>query len=36
MRSEHERVPLMFQAQVEGRSQIQRLIPSQRGRPTGV
>ena len=30
MRSEHERVPLMFQAQVEGRSQIQRLIPSQR------
>ncbi len=27
MPSEYERVPLMFQAQVEGRSQIQRLIP---------
>ena len=27
MPAEHEYVPLMFQAQVEGRSQIQRLIP---------
>jgi CRISPR-associated protein Cmr6 len=28
-KKEHELVPLMFQAQVEGRSQIQRLIPKQ-------
>ncbi|NJK53738.1 MAG: hypothetical protein HC936_14785 [Leptolyngbyaceae cyanobacterium SU_3_3] len=27
---DHDYVPLMFQAQVEGRSQIQRLIPSQK------
>lgn len=27
---DHDYVPLMFQAQVEGRAQIQRLIPSQR------
>ncbi len=30
MSSDHQYVPLMFQAQVEGRSQIQRLIPSKR------
>lgn len=30
MPADHEYVPLMFQAQVDGRSQIQRLIPSQR------
>lgn len=28
--SDHDYVPLMFQAQIQGRSQIQRLIPSQK------